>query len=160
MCLMFAIALVLMTLYAMMILFLKTAILLLPWTAPATLLGGLTSIGLMKPLNWSLSSRRIVGFATAAALTIVYGYLAVWLLPPAPPAPRPRQVGGEELIRALTELPNPDVKEEDFQSMLPFHLAICAGISACLASCFISGRWVQREAIVVAKPFLEPDPEK
>jgi hypothetical protein len=108
-----------------LVLFVKSALLLLPWTLTAGVLAGVAGIGLGKQAGRSRASATAVRVGTTLLLTFAFGYLACWLVPPTAPAPK-------QGVEALLEVPEP--RQADLWQMLPVHLGIVSVLSALVVS--------------------------
>ncbi|MFO0812610.1 MAG: hypothetical protein U0796_05295 [Gemmatales bacterium] len=109
----------------LMVVFIKSAMVLLPWTITAGVLAGLTGLGLGKLSRGSKSLKLGIGMACSLVLTVVYGYFGYMLIKP--PGAVPRQ-GIEQLLTL------PDPTQDDLWQMLPVHLAIVGIITAVIVS--------------------------
>jgi hypothetical protein len=105
--------------------FIKSAQILLPWTVGAAVLAGLSAAGLGRLVGGSKARGRAVAALSAFGLTMGFGYLGYWLMPPKAPLQK-------QGIEVMLEMPEP-TKKDLFES-LPIHLAIAAIISAAIAS--------------------------
>lgn len=105
----------------MVTLFVKSAVMLLPWTATSTILAGLIALQLGKRLGRTPGARAAVGTLGTLALTFAVGYLGYWLLPPAAP---PEKTGWAALLEA------PEPAAQDLGQLFPIHLAIWAAVAA------------------------------
>lgn len=113
-----------------LVIFVKSALLLLPWTGTAVVLAGLSGVQLGKLAGRSQASRAAVSVASSLVLTVAFGYLGYWLLPPAAP---PQKQGLQELLEF------PDPTQADLLQMLPIHLAIVGVMGSLVVS-----RWWYR----------------
>jgi hypothetical protein len=109
----------------LLVIFVKSAFLLLPWTITAAVIAGLSGIGLGILAGRSRASGSAVSVVSSFALTIGYGYLGYWLVPPTAP---PQKQGLDFLLQG------PEPKQEDLWQLLPIHLAIVAIIVALIVS--------------------------
>jgi hypothetical protein len=105
--------------------FIKSAQILLPWTVGAAVLAGLCAVGLGRLVGGPKARGRAVAALSAFGLTMGFGYLGYWLMPPKAP---PQKQG----VELMVEMPEPTQK--DLHEILPIHLAISAIISAAIAS--------------------------
>jgi hypothetical protein len=128
MCLVMAIGALILLL---VIVFVKSALILLPWTITAMVLAGLSGVALGKLVDHSRKLAAIVGIISSLVLTIAFGYLGYWLIPPTAPP----QKQGYEILLAL-----PEPSQADLRQMLPIHLTISAVLSALVVSSYFY-RW-------------------
>lgn len=105
----------------MVTLFVKSAMILLPWTATSTILAGLIALQLGKWLGRTPRSQAAVAGLGTLALSFAIGYLAYSVRPPGVP---PQPAG----LAALLEAPEPTA--QDLWHMFPVHLAIWAIMAA------------------------------
>ena len=111
-------------------LFVKSAVILLPWTVPATILAALSGMQVGQRLGRTPSARAALGVVATLALACAFGYLAYWLIPPM--APPPKQ-GWDVLLEP------PEPASRDLWQMFPIHLTIWAAVAA-----KIVGGWCYR----------------
>jgi hypothetical protein len=112
---------------ALVTVFMKSAVILLPWTASSTILAGLAALQLGKWLGLTPGARAAVGAQGTLALTFAVGYLAYWLIPPVAPPEKTSWA-------ALWVVPEPTA--HDLWQMFPIHLAIWA-----VAAATVVGGW-------------------
>ncbi|MFT3882785.1 MAG: hypothetical protein QM703_24420 [Gemmatales bacterium] len=105
--------------------FVKSALVLLPWTISAGVLAGLSGVGLGKVVGRTKVTGATISVLASFALTIVFGYLGYWLI--TPPGAAPKQ-GLEQLLTM------PEPTQKDLLEMLPIHLVIVGIITAIIVS--------------------------
>jgi hypothetical protein len=105
----------------LLVLFAKSALVLLPWTITAAVLAGLCGIGLGRLAGLSRPIGAVLSVVTSIILTLVFGFLGYRLVPPTPPPPK-------EGLEALVSAPEPT--RQDIRDMLPVHLCIVAVVGA------------------------------
>ena len=113
-------------------LFVKSAVILLPWTATSTILAALAALQLGKWLGRTSRERAAVGVVGTLALAFAFGYLGYWLIPPvAPPA-----------TKGLAALADPEPTAEDLWGIFPIHLAIWGAVGTTIVGglCYQYGR--------------------
>ena len=122
--------------------FVKSAIVLLPWTVTASALGGLLGLAVGKGLLQRVERGAAHGasFATSFVLTYIFGYVGWWLNPPTA-APQP-----SNWWDALMTMPQPS--QADLWDTFPVHLGI-AGIVAALIALSLLRR--EPETLVITK---------
>lgn len=129
----------------LLILFVKSAVILLPWTLSAMVLGGLSGIALGKLTTQSNRKGILIGVVSSMILTLTFGLAFYYLAPPKPPPPN-------EGWEVLLETPEPT--QEDLQKMFPIHL----GIVSVLGAIFVSASWYRWSPATTPK--LEPKADK
>lgn len=107
------------------VMFVKSAWILLPWTITATAVAGLSGLGLARLAGRSRSAGATISIVSTIALTYGFGYFGYWLLPPKAP---PEKQGFDQLLQL------PDPGQDVLWQMLPYHLTICAAIGAMVVS--------------------------
>ncbi len=112
----------------LLITFVQSALILLPWTVGATMVGALAGIGLGRLVGRSRATGALVSVVACFTLTIGLGYLAYALVPPKAP---PQKKGLEEIM----SMPTPS--QDALWGTLPIHLSI----SAILGSVIVSRLW-------------------
>lgn len=108
--------------------FVKSALILLPWTITAAVLAGLSGMGLAMLTKKSRATGATVSVLSSFVLTFGFGYLGYWFIRPLAPS----QKHGWE---AVLDLPNPS--QADLTNMFPLHL----GITAILCALVVSRLW-------------------
>jgi hypothetical protein len=135
----------------LLLVFMKSAVLLAPWTMTAAILAVVSGIGLGKLVSRSKGSGAVVCVVSTLMLTFAFGYLGYWLLPPTAPPSKPG-------LQGLVEGPEPT--QGDLWQMFPVHLAIVSIIGAIV----VSGVWYlgaadlkPRQPHNAAEPNATPD---
>ena len=113
--------------------FIKSALVVLPWTATATVVAGLAAFQLGIRVGRTPARRAAMGALGTLALAFAFGYLGYGVVPPSVPPPK-------KGFAELTELPEPTA--DDLRQMFPIHLAIWGGAAAMLVGrrCYQHGR--------------------
>ena len=114
----FLVAMVMFSILLAIALFIKTAMILLPWTMLATGLGSLAAYLVGAKANLPPNSRPLVGGGTALVLVLVLGHAGVAIIPPKVP---PRQNNNFDLVQP---------KHADLAGLTPIHLGVSAVIGA------------------------------
>ena len=132
--------------YVCVVIFFETARLLLPWTISATVLSCLVVCFLNETRRPEFKPQwPVYGFANFV-LTIVFGYLGFWLLPPyfppPEPPPEPAKKGLERIVSELLEPPKlkMEMNRDAMFAMLPVHLAITGCIGAIIVEGIVERR--------------------
>ncbi len=112
----------------LLVAFVKSALILLPWTITAAVLAGLSGMGLGMLAKTSRASGTAISVLSSFGLTFGFGYLGNWLIHPL----APEQKHG---LEAVLDLPNPS--QADLSNMFPIHL----GITAVLCALVVSRLW-------------------
>lgn len=108
--------------------FVKSAVILLPWTAASALLAGWAAYQLGKG-GRAEGERATIGVVATFVLTFAFGYLGYVMFTP---AARPPRHG----LEAVLEL---ELSAADLRQAFPVHLTIWAAVVACVV-----GRWCYR----------------
>lgn len=131
--------------FMLITIFVKSAIVLLPWTVTASALGGLSGLALGKAgIQRFESAAQGVCFAVSFVMTYLLGYLGWWLIPPTEPS-QPNRSNWWEVLMTF-----PEPKRQDLWNMFPVHLGI-AGVVAALIAVSLVRRAMQAkpETIVI-----------
>ena len=134
-----------MLVYMIVGVFFETARMLLPWTIGATGLSILATYDVgtiwLAKFRPQLPFYALVSFA----LTMLFGYIGFWLLPPWTPPPEPPKKGLAHLAEVLLEQPKMNINRDALLAMLPVHLAISGSLGAVIAESIVSRREAKRE---------------
>jgi hypothetical protein len=153
------VALFALLLYVLIATFFITARILLPWTILATVLAGLSSLGIGYVLEPKLGKKSVLlSMPITVALTIAIGYLTYLVHPPAPPPKRPQN---KDIIEFLFTLPYPDIKQEDLWNTLPLHMGISGLLGAVVVASWLTSLMPkEEEAEAETNPFDEGTEKK
>ena len=132
MCLMF---LLMFSLYIAVVVFFKTAQILLPWTITATVLAGLATLAVSRLLRRELGPARLaLTLPTMVALTLCFGYMAWAVKPPRPIPAKPPKEGLGAYVELLFTFPEPEMSKDDIRKMLPAHLTVAGLLGGVIVS--------------------------
>lgn len=132
MCAILILALLLVVVLIGFLIFVKTAVILLPWSLSAAALAMLTGVLVGRFVLQSAKPQFAMPVSIAATfvLTLALGYSACSLVPPkVPPAAPPKHD-----LRDAFDLPRPS--QEKLEQHIPTHLAIAALLSAAAVTLF------------------------
>jgi len=126
MCAILLLAAVIVVVIVAFVVFVQTAMILLPWSLSAGALAVLLGLLLGKLLSRSAVPQIAMpaGLFATAVLTLTIGYLGCSLIPPQVP-PAPQRTGD---LRDAFEMPPPS--QEKLNEHIPTHLTIAAMLSA------------------------------
>jgi hypothetical protein len=121
MCLILLALLVIAAFILLAAIFVQSAVVLLPWTLPAAVLGSVFGFVSAKLIGRERLTGAAVGVVSSLILTLVIGFLSYKLTPPKAPLQK-------QGFEALLSPPVPTL--QDLQQNFPVHLCISAVLSA------------------------------
>ncbi len=139
-----ALLIILFLIQAIVLVFVETAWMLLPWTIGSAIVSGVIVVGMSSWIKRRLVGPNpqlpVFGFASFVG-TFLIGYLSFWLYPPTPePPPPPVKKGLLDTATAFLKPPEIHIDRDDLFSMLPVHLSIAATILAFIVEGHVSRR--------------------